>query len=168
MYIFVSGLVIYPPGPASSNNKTSDENKSDKTRPNNDKTATVPPPKPPSSTPPKSPVNNFRQKSNILAQQAAEKVNKSSKNQASKMDYPVPKAREAKVNLARSSISTKDSSVSKDSGIDTTNNSSATVRNVLNYLNALEEILTKLTFDVQIIIILVLKLFHIVCRHSGV
>ena len=107
----ILGLVIYPPGPAGSNQAK--ENKTSKSE------TSVPAPRPTQSTPPKSPVNNFRQKSNILAQQAAAvAANKQS-------TVPVPRVREAKVHLPKSSNSPKESTnSSRDSGIETSTNPS--------------------------------------------
>ena len=64
-------------------------------------------------------MNNFRQKSNILAQQAAAvATNKQS-------TVPVPRMREAKVHLPKSSNSPKESTnCSRDSGIETSTNPS--------------------------------------------
>ena len=99
--------MIYPPGPGGSQPQEPKPSKS---------VTSVAAPRPPPSSPPKSPVNNFRQKSNILAQQAAAAA-------ANKQPVAVPRVREAKVHLPKSKCSTppkESSNSSRDSGIDTT------------------------------------------------
>ena len=107
------GLVIYPPGPSLESEKKKNGNVP------HAKPLVVPPPKPPTTTPPKSPENNFRQKSNILAQQAAAKVSQKKARPEPPKSAPVPKVREHKSNLPTTAPNLKDSVGSRDSGIDT-------------------------------------------------